>query len=119
MIHEPLSQGAPSALSVPRPATVPGAPGAPGAHGVPAAPGAHRDLLDEFEAGQLANDFDAATPEEVLEWALTRWRARLAVCTSFQTEGMALFDMAWRIDPTVRLFTVDTGRLPQETYEMI
>ena len=32
---------------------------------------------------------------------------------------MALLDMAWRIDPQVRVFTVDTGRLPQETYEMI
>ncbi len=78
-----------------------------------------RDLLDEYEAGQLANDFDFATPEEVLGWALERWHPRLAICTSFQAEGMALFDMAWRIDPAVRLFTVDTGRLPQETYDMI
>ena len=32
---------------------------------------------------------------------------------------MAILDMAWRIDPNVRVFTVDTGRLPQETYELI
>lgn len=78
-----------------------------------------RDLLDEYEAGQLANDFDLATPEEVLAWALERWHPRIAICTSFQAEGMALFDMAWRLNPAVRLFTVDTGRLPQETYDMI
>lgn len=78
-----------------------------------------RDLLDEYEAGQLANELDIATPEEVLGWALERWHPRLAICTSFQAEGMALFDMAWRINPSVRLFTVDTGRLPQETYDMI
>jgi thioredoxin-dependent adenylylsulfate APS reductase len=78
-----------------------------------------RDFLDEYEAGQLANDFDFATPQEVLAWALERWRSRLAICTSFQAEGMAILDMAWRIDPSVRLFTVDTGRLPQETYDMI
>jgi len=78
-----------------------------------------RDLLDEYEAGQLANDFDFAEPQEVIAWALERWHPRLAICTSFQAEGMALFDMAWRINPSVRLFTVDTGRLPQETYDMI
>ena len=32
---------------------------------------------------------------------------------------MAILDMAWRIDPKVRLFTVDTGRLPQETYDLM
>ena len=37
-----------------------------------------RDLLDEYEAGQLANDFDLATPEEVLAWAIERWHPRLA-----------------------------------------
>src|SRR6202049_3534645 len=131
MIHEPLSQGALGALRLPS-ASIAGVSGSAGGtggtggagsvprtSGVPAPPGARRDLLDEFEAGQLANDFDAATPEEVLEWAMARWQQRLAICTSFQAEGMALFDMAWRIDPAVRLFTVDTGRLPQETYEII
>ena len=78
-----------------------------------------RDFLDEFEAGQLANDFDFATPKEVLAWAIERWGGRLAICTSFQAEGMAILDMAWRIDPQVRVFTVDTGRLPQETYDIL
>lgn len=78
-----------------------------------------RDLLDEFDAGQLAVEFDLATPQEVLAWALERWHPRLAVCTSFQAEGMAILDMAWRINPEVRLFTVDTGRLHQETYDVI
>jgi thioredoxin-dependent adenylylsulfate APS reductase len=32
---------------------------------------------------------------------------------------MTIIDMAWRIDPTVRVFTIDTGRLPQETYELL
>jgi phosphoadenosine phosphosulfate reductase len=78
-----------------------------------------RDLLDEFEAGQLAVDFDLASPQEILAWALERWHPSLAICTSFQAEGMALLDMAWRLNPEVRLFTVDTGRLPQETYDVM
>jgi phosphoadenosine phosphosulfate reductase len=78
-----------------------------------------RDLLDEFEAGQLAVELDDATPQEVIAWALERWGSQVAICTSFQAEGMAILDMAWRIDPKVRLFTVDTGRLHQETYDVI
>ena len=31
---------------------------------------------------------------------------------------MALLDMAWRINPGVRVFTLDTGRLPPETYAL-
>jgi phosphoadenosine phosphosulfate reductase len=78
-----------------------------------------RDLLDEFEAGQIAVELDFATPQEVLGWTLERWGSKVAISTSFQADGMAILDMAWRLDPNVRLFTVDTGRLPQETYEMI
>jgi thioredoxin-dependent adenylylsulfate APS reductase len=32
---------------------------------------------------------------------------------------MAILDMAWRINPKVRVFTIDTGRLPQETYALL
>ena len=32
---------------------------------------------------------------------------------------MAIVDMAWRIRPRVRVFTLETGRLPDETYRMI
>ncbi len=78
-----------------------------------------RDLLDEFEAGQLAVELDDATPQEVIAYALERWGSQVAICTSFQAEGMAILDMAWRIDNNVRIFTVDTGRLHQETYDVM
>src|SRR5437763_2274590 len=75
--------------------------------------------LDELEAGQLAEELEFATPQEVLAWALDRWGGNAAISTSFQAEGMALLDMAWRIDPKVRVFTVDTGRMPAETYDLM
>jgi thioredoxin-dependent adenylylsulfate APS reductase len=31
---------------------------------------------------------------------------------------MVLIDMAWRLNPDVRVFTLDTGRLPPETYAL-
>ena len=77
------------------------------------------ERLDPARVGQLALQFDLEPPEAVIGWALGRWHSRVAVCTSFQAEGMVILDMAWRINSSVRVFTVDTGRLPQETYEVI
>ena len=57
--------------------------------------------------------------EAVLEWAIERFGDRLAISTAFQEGDVALIDMAYRIDPKVRLFSIDTGRLPTETFELI
>jgi phosphoadenosine phosphosulfate reductase len=78
------------------------------------------DYLDDYEAGEIAVELDDKEPQEVIAWALDRFRAhRIAICTSFQSDGMAILDMAWRIDPKVRVFTVDTGRMPAETYDLM
>src|SRR5579863_4908571 len=44
---------------------------------------------------------------------------RFAIACSFQKEGMAIVDMAWRINRDLRVFTLDTGRLPAETHRMM
>jgi thioredoxin-dependent adenylylsulfate APS reductase len=64
-------------------------------------------------------DLEAATAEHVVAWGLETFGDRLALCTSFQAEGMVLLDMAVRFRPEVRVFTVDTGRLPQQTYDLM
>jgi phosphoadenosine phosphosulfate reductase len=75
--------------------------------------------LDEQAITELAFAYEERAPQDVLRWTLGRFGSRAAVCTSFQADGMAILDMAWRIDPTVRVFTIDTGRLPQETHELL
>jgi phosphoadenosine phosphosulfate reductase len=57
--------------------------------------------------------------EGLIDWAFQTWGSRFAVVTSFQAEGMVVLDMAVRRDPGVRVITLDTGRLPEETYQMI
>ncbi len=79
----------------------------------------HSYLLDDYEAGELAIEYDDKTPQEVIEWALERFHPNIALCTSFQAEGMAILDMAWKINPRVKVFTMDTGRMHQETYDLI
>jgi thioredoxin-dependent adenylylsulfate APS reductase len=55
----------------------------------------------------------------IVSWALSTYAGEFAVATTFQKEDMAILDMASRISPQVRVFTLDTGRLPDETLQMI
>ena len=76
------------------------------------------ELMDELEAGEAAVELDDKEPQEVLAWTIEHFGNRMAICSSFQAEGCVLIDMAWRIDPAVRVFTIDTGRMPEETHEL-
>lgn len=77
------------------------------------------ELIDELEAGELSVEFEGEEPQVVLEWALERFSPRISISTAFQVDGVALIDMAYRIDPNVSVFSVDTGRLPEETFWLI
>ena len=78
-----------------------------------------RSELAELVA-EAAPGLKGAPPEEVLAWALSTFhRDRIALCTSLQDEGMVLLDMAWRTWPGVQVFTIDTGRLPAATFDLM
>lgn len=59
-----------------------------------------------------------SAPEAVLRWAYESF-PRVVIVASFQAESSVIIDMAARVRPDVRVLTLDTGRLPQETYDMI
>jgi adenylyl-sulfate kinase len=63
--------------------------------------------------------FEAASAADILSWAIGTFGDSLAIATSFQKEGMVILDLASRISSAVRVFTLDTGRLPDETYRMM
>lgn len=69
----------------------------------------------------LSRTFDNSSAEEVLRWGLDTFAPRIALSASFGSpEGMVLLDMMHGIDPSkTRVFTIDTGRLPQETYDLM
>jgi phosphoadenosine phosphosulfate reductase len=78
-----------------------------------------RVTFDDLEIGEIAMELDDRDPEDVLEWAFDALGDRLAIVTALQSDGMVVLDMATKIKPDVKVITVDTGRLPQETYEFI
>ncbi|MDE1816451.1 MAG: phosphoadenylyl-sulfate reductase [Thaumarchaeota archaeon] len=59
------------------------------------------------------------TPQEVLKWALDTLHPRLALASSFGAEDVVVIDMMMKINPKSRIFTLDTGRLNQETYDVM
>jgi adenylyl-sulfate kinase len=63
--------------------------------------------------------FEAASASDILTWAIDTFGDSFAIATSFQKEGMVILDLASRISAGIRVFTLDTGRLPDETYRMM
>ncbi len=61
-------------------------------------------------------DLERASAEEVLGHMLEHHHPRLALACSFQKEEAVLIDMLMRLEPTARVFTIDTGVLFPETY---
>lgn len=61
-------------------------------------------------------DLEQATAEDVLGYMVERFHPRLYVACSFQKETSVMMDIALRIAPDVRFFTLDTGLLFPETY---
>jgi phosphoadenosine phosphosulfate reductase len=58
------------------------------------------------------------TAQEVLAQAVERHHPRLAMACSFQKEESVLIDMLMEIEPQARVFTIDTGALFPETYDV-
>ncbi len=59
------------------------------------------------------------TPEELLEFFAKKFAGKVALASSMSAEDQVLTDMLCKIQPSVEIFTLDTGRLPQETYDLI
>lgn len=71
----------------------------------------------EMEA--LNRQFEKCTPEEVLKFFLTKYKGKIALASSMGAEDQVLTNMICEIDKSTRIFTLDTGRLFPETYELI
>ena len=63
----------------------------------------------------LSRHLEGLPAAELVSWAISTYGAAFAVATSFQKEGMVILDLAFRAGGC-RVFTLDTGRLPNETY---
>ena len=61
---------------------------------------------------------NALSTTDLLGWAFDKFHPRLALASSFQAEASVLIDLIHRQrGADFRVFTLDTGRLNQETYD--
>ena len=76
--------------------------------------------MPKFSAEQIQQlNVKLDTPQETLTWALDNLHPRIAMASSFGAEDVAVIDMIMKINPKARIFTLDTGRLNQETYDVM
>jgi phosphoadenosine phosphosulfate reductase len=76
-------------------------------------------LLD-LRRRRIPADAEELDAREVLRVALeTLGPDRVALSASFGPEDIVLLDLLRELSPHPRVFTLDTGRLPQQTYELI
>jgi len=71
-----------------------------------------------FDIENLNEEFGKKTPQELLEWGLKEFHPCIALAWS-GAEDVAVVDMLVKINPKARIFTLDTGRLNPETYDLI
>jgi len=57
--------------------------------------------------------------EEIIRWAVDTFSPDIALASSFGAEDVVLIDLLSKLAPAMPVFTLDTGRLPEETYEVM
>ena len=68
---------------------------------------------------QLNQQFEGQSPDVVLQYFLSGYTGKIALSSSLSIEDQVLTDLIVKIDPSTRIFTLDTGRLFPETYSLI
>ena len=65
------------------------------------------------------DEFEIKSALEIVRWAARSFGESAALASSFGVEDMVLTDMISKTEPKLTIFTLDTGRLPEETYKLM
>jgi len=94
---------------------------ASGTASAPAPPGATAAEPSTALREELAREsrgLEAATPAEVIRWAVDRFGPKLTMATAFGPEGCLIIHWLAAIAPTTYVFNLDTGYQFPETLEL-
>lgn len=73
--------------------------------------------VEELE--QVNDQLRGKPPEEIIKWAEETFSPHIAMASSFGAEDVALIDLLSQHGPSIKIFTLDTGRLHEETYMLM
>ena len=68
---------------------------------------------------QWNDQFKGKDPKEVIKFFVNEYTGKIALSSSLGAEDQVLTEMVTSIDKNTRIFTLDTGRLFPETYDLI
>lgn len=71
------------------------------------------------EIKSLNERFRSSEPQEILSYFIERFGAKIALASSLGAEDQVLTEMIVKINSETTIFTLDTGRLFPETYDLI
>jgi phosphoadenosine phosphosulfate reductase len=74
------------------------------------------ELLEELR--RCSDEFETATPQQILRWAVDRFAPRFTMATAFGPEGMVILHLLAEIAPDTPIFNLDTGYQFPETLEL-
>ncbi|MCG3207107.1 MAG: Phosphoadenosine phosphosulfate reductase [Anaerolineae bacterium] len=73
----------------------------------------------ESDFGRINDYFEQRPLDQLLLWSLQTFGDKVAQVTSFGPTGMVILDMLARLSPGIRVITLDTQFLFDETYALI
>ena len=68
---------------------------------------------------ELSRQFEDASPEALLRWAVAEFGRDISLACSFGAEDVVLIDTLVKVDAKPHVFVLDTGRLHEETYDVM
>ncbi|MCS6851790.1 MAG: phosphoadenylyl-sulfate reductase [Gemmataceae bacterium] len=74
--------------------------------------------MSEEQIAEANRALSQATPQTILRWAVDTFHPRLTMATAFGAEGCCIIHMLAEIEPTVRIFNLDTGYQFPETLQL-
>ena len=76
-------------------------------------------MIHKEDLEKLNNKYKEKSPQELLEFVMTEFGKDLKIASSLGVEDQVITQMATAIEASVKVFVLDTGRLHQETYDVL
>ncbi|MBI1952702.1 MAG: phosphoadenylyl-sulfate reductase [Candidatus Omnitrophica bacterium] len=74
---------------------------------------------DKASVAEAAKELETKDAAAVLRWAAENFHPKLGFASSFGAEDVVVIDLLVKVNPKITIFTLDTGRLHEETYEVM
>ena len=75
--------------------------------------------MDKSKIKELNTQFKNASAQDIVQFCVAEFGSRIALSSSLGAEDQVLTHLLISINPGVKIFTLDTGRLFPETYDLI